>query len=111
HWSTALNQGLAVAANMLGAGKAYDRLPYFFSDQYDLGLEYHGHGAGDDEVVVRGDLASSGFIAFWLREGRPMAAMNVNVWDVGDDLRAVLDADHAIPAERLRDLDVPLADL
>ena len=68
HWANALNQGPAAARNMLGADEPYDRLPYFFSDQYDVGMEYSGLASGTDEVVVRGDLAARELIAFWLAE-------------------------------------------
>jgi 3-phenylpropionate/trans-cinnamate dioxygenase ferredoxin reductase component len=69
---------------MLGAPATYDRLPYFFTDQYDLGMEYAGSAEPDasDEVVIRGDLDAWEFIAFWLHNGRVVAGMNVNIWDV-----------------------------
>ena len=67
HWATALHSGPAAARSMLGAEVVYDRLPYFYTDQYDLGMEYTGHAppGGYDTVVVRGDLAKREFIAFW----------------------------------------------
>lgn len=111
HWANALNQGQIVGRNLLGAGEAYDRLPYFYTDQYDLGMEYVGLGSGDDRVVFRGDPEALEFIAFWLADGRVSAAMNVNVWDVVDDLKALIAADHAIDTDRLGDADVPLTDL
>ena len=111
HWANALNQGPAAARNMLGAQAPYERLPYFFSDQYDVGMEYTGHAAEWDEVVIRGDLAAREFIAFWLRDGRVMAGMNVNVWDVTDDIKALILAGDAVDARRLADPDVALGDL
>jgi 3-phenylpropionate/trans-cinnamate dioxygenase ferredoxin reductase subunit len=111
HWANALNQGPHAARNMLGAQAAYERLPYFFSDQYDVGMEYTGHAAEWDEVVIRGDLAAREFIAFWLREGRVLAGMNVNVWDVTDDIKALILAGDAVDAGRLADLEVALGDL
>ena len=111
HWSNALHQGRLAAANMLGAGQAHDALPYFFSDQYDLGMEYRGLAEASDEIVVRGDPERGEFVAFWLHEGRPRAAMNVNLWDVGDDLRRLLEAERRVPPELLRDPEVPLTDL
>jgi 3-phenylpropionate/trans-cinnamate dioxygenase ferredoxin reductase subunit len=89
----------------------YDRLPYFFSDQYDLGMEYVGHNAPGDQVVVRGSTADREFIAFWLRDGLVTAAMNVNVWDVVEDLKAVITARRPVDAGRLADPAVPLAEL
>ena len=111
HWANALNQGPAAARNMLGAQAPYERLPYFFSDQYDVGMEYTGHAAEWDEVVIRGDLAAREFIAFWLRDGRVMAGMNVNVWDVTDDIKALILAGDTVDARRLADPDVALGDL
>ena len=111
HWANALNQGQTVAANMLGAGQPYDRLPYFFSDQYDLGMEYVGHAVDWDQVVFRGDPASREFIAFWLTHGQVVAAMNVNVWDVVDDLKQLIHSDEPVDPTRLADPTVPLAEL
>jgi 3-phenylpropionate/trans-cinnamate dioxygenase ferredoxin reductase subunit len=111
HWSAALNQGPVAARNMLGQAVAYDRTPYFFSDQYDLGMEYRGWAAGFDQVVLRGDLAKREFIAFWLRQGRVTAAMNVNIWDAGDAIEALLAADHPVDPARLADPEVDLAEL
>jgi 3-phenylpropionate/trans-cinnamate dioxygenase ferredoxin reductase subunit len=111
HWANALNQGPAAARNMLGARVAYDRVPYFFSDQYDVGMEYSGYAPQWDEVVLRGDPAAREFIAFWLREGRVQAGMNVNVWDVTDDIQALVRSGQAVDRGRLADPDTPLADL
>jgi 3-phenylpropionate/trans-cinnamate dioxygenase ferredoxin reductase component len=87
HWANALNQGPAAARNMLGAEEAFERLPYFFSDQYDIGMEYSGYANDWDEVVFRGDVAAREFIAYWLRRGRVVAGMNVNVWDVTEEIQ------------------------
>ena len=113
HWANALNQPRAAARAMLGQPVSYDRLPYFFSDQYDLGLEYTGYvpPGGADAVVFRGDPAGREFIAFWTSGGCVLAGMNVNVWDVtgpiGDLIRSGARPD---PAE-LADPAVPLTDL
>jgi 3-phenylpropionate/trans-cinnamate dioxygenase ferredoxin reductase subunit len=91
HWANARHQGAAAARSMLGAGEPYDRLPYFFTDQYDLGMELSGDPTGAARVVVRGDVAERRFVAFWLDgEDRVLAAMNVNVWDVVDGLQALI---------------------
>ncbi len=79
HWANALNQGLAAARNMLGRAEPYDRIPYFFSDQYDVGMEYSGLASGSDRVVFRGDPASRELIAFWIADGRVAAGMNVRL--------------------------------
>jgi 3-phenylpropionate/trans-cinnamate dioxygenase ferredoxin reductase component len=111
HWANALNQGSTAGSNAAGNRDVYHRLPYFFSDQYDLGMEYVGYGDAHDSVTVRGDLASREFIAFWHRDGVVTAAMNVNVWDVVEDLKAIVEADRLIDPSRLADLDVPLGGL
>jgi 3-phenylpropionate/trans-cinnamate dioxygenase ferredoxin reductase subunit len=111
HWANALNQPATAARSMLGKPGAYDRLPYFFSDQYDVGMEYTGYAAEWDEVVFRGDPESLEFIAFWLKDGRVLAGMNVNVWDVTDPIKALIQSRAAIPPDRLRDPEVPLEEL
>jgi 3-phenylpropionate/trans-cinnamate dioxygenase ferredoxin reductase component len=111
HWANALHQGTTAGRNAAGRHEVYDRLPYFFSDQYDLGMEYVGHAGRDDAVAVRGDLDAREFIAFWHRDGIVTAAMNVNVWDVVDDLKAIVGAGRPLDPARLVDPDVGLADL
>ncbi len=111
HWDNALHQGPAAARGMLGSAERYERLPYFFSDQYDVGMEYSGHATSWDRVVVRGDPASREFIAFWLAGGRVVAGMNVNVWDVNEPIQALVRSGRAIDERRLADPDVPLTDL
>jgi 3-phenylpropionate/trans-cinnamate dioxygenase ferredoxin reductase subunit len=111
HRDNALHQGPAAARGMLGAAERYERLPYFFSDQYDVGMEYSGHATSWDRVVVRGDPASREFIAFWLAGGRVLAGMNVNVWDVTDPIQALVRSGQAIDVRRMVDPDVPLTDL
>jgi hypothetical protein len=96
---------------MLGRRIAYDRVPYFFSDQYDVGMEYSGYAPSWDEVVLRGDPAAREFIAFWLRGGRVLAGMNVNVWDVADDIQALIRAGGEVDRALLGDADVPLREL
>jgi len=86
HWANALNQPDVAARAMLGKPATYDKLPYFFSDQYDAGMEYRGLAIGADAFEIDGDAEAYEFVAYWRREGRTIAAMNVNVWDVGDQL-------------------------
>ena len=111
HWANALNQGPAAAHNMLGRAKPYDRIPYFFSDQYDVGMEYAGYAPSWDEVVFRGDPATREFIAFWLKDERVVAGMNLNVWDVNDTIQRLIRERTAVDDRRLTDPDVPLDDL
>jgi len=111
HWANALNQGQAAARNMLGQDAAYTKLPYFYSDQYDLGMEYNGYASDWDRVVVRGDASRREFLAFWLKDGRVLAGMNANVWDQGDGIKALVRGGDTVDANRLGDPSVPLADL
>ena len=111
HWANALHQGPLAARTMLGHDDVYDRLPYFFSDQYDVGMEYSGYATGADRLVLRGDPAGREFIAFWLAGGRVVAGMNVNVWDVADTIRAMIAGAEAVDERRLTDPDVPLTAL
>jgi 3-phenylpropionate/trans-cinnamate dioxygenase ferredoxin reductase subunit len=111
HWANALEQGPAAARNMLGRDEPYDRLPYFFSDQYDVGMEYSGLARSWDRVVFRGDPASREFIAFWVADDRVVAGMNVNVWDVTDPIQRLIRSRAAVDDRRLADPDVPLDDL
>ncbi|KDN86052.1 NAD(P)/FAD-dependent oxidoreductase [Kitasatospora cheerisanensis] len=110
HWANALNQPAVAAAAMLGKDAVYDRVPYFFTDQYDLGMEYTGYAepGGYDRVVFRGDVAGREFIAFWLSGGKVLAGMNVNVWDVTDPIRELVRSGRAVDPERLADPAVPL---
>ena len=110
HWANALNQPAVAAAAMLGNDVGYDRLPYFYTDQYDLGMEYVGHADPDsyDQVVVRGDLESREFIAFWLSGNRVLAGMNVNVWDVTDPIKALINGRVAVDIAKLADPNTPL---
>jgi 3-phenylpropionate/trans-cinnamate dioxygenase ferredoxin reductase subunit len=90
HWDNAIRQGALAARVLLGEDARYDWQPYFYTDQYDLGMEYVGRSAPDDDVVLRGSEESGEFIAFWQRQGVVTAAMNVNIWDINDDLRALI---------------------
>ena len=108
HWANALNQGPAAARNMLGIPTDYARLPYFYSDQYDLGMEYSGFAATWDRVVVRGDLAAREFIAFWLKDQRVVAGMNANVWDVTESIQGLIRGGWPVDPARLADPDIPL---
>jgi 3-phenylpropionate/trans-cinnamate dioxygenase ferredoxin reductase subunit len=121
HWGNALSGGPAAAKAMLGGSEPYDPVPYFFSDQYDLGMEYAGYVPPReyDEVVVRGSTAIADgkapeFVAFWLRHGRVLAGMNANVWDVQDDIQRLVRAGYAgavADRGRLADPSVPLTEL
>jgi 3-phenylpropionate/trans-cinnamate dioxygenase ferredoxin reductase component len=108
HWANALNQGPAAARNMLGRSVPYARLPYFYSDQYDLGMEYSGLAATWDRVVFRGDPATHAFIAFWLKDQRVIAGMNANIWDVVQAIQSLIRGGRPVDPERLANPDIPL---
>lgn len=116
HWENARQSGMAAARAMLGQPVAYDWIPYFYSDQYEVGMEYSGYVGGDgyDSVVYRGDRQSGEFMAFWVKDGRVLAGMNVNVWDVQDAIRALIKAGYegkTVDTARLSDRDAPLDQL
>ncbi|KAK1178991.1 FAD-dependent oxidoreductase [Streptomyces sp. NBS 14/10] len=113
HWANALNGGPAAARAMLGQDVAYDRVPYFFSDQYDVGLEYSGYAppGSYDQVVCRGDVGKRQFIAFWLSEGRLLAGMNVNVWDVVEPIQRLIRGGVRLDPDDLANPSVPLTSL
>jgi 3-phenylpropionate/trans-cinnamate dioxygenase ferredoxin reductase component len=112
HWANALKQPAVAVAGMLGKPGEYAELPYFFTDQYDLGMEYVGHAPDVERVVFRGDVAGREFVAFWLDgDDRVLAGMNVNIWDVLDDVKALIRSRAPVDADRLADPQAPLADL
>ncbi len=111
HWANAIDQGASAARSMLGQDVAYDRIPYFFSDQYDVGMEYAGHALGWDEVVLRGDPAGREFIAFWLADRIVVAGMNVNVWDVNEQIQGLIRSRRRIDPARLADADAALGEI
>jgi 3-phenylpropionate/trans-cinnamate dioxygenase ferredoxin reductase component len=96
HWDNAIGQGVVAAQNMLGGSVRYDRLPYFFSDQYDLGMEYLGNVGPDgyDQVVIRGAPDDGNFTALWLRGSRVLAGMHANDWEAMDSIRKLVGASH-----------------
>jgi NADPH-dependent 2,4-dienoyl-CoA reductase/sulfur reductase-like enzyme len=113
HWANALNGGPAAAKSMLGQPVVYDPVPYFYSDQYDLGMECAGlpFPGTYDQVLYRGDLTTREFIAFWLKAGAVVAGMNINVWDVNDDIQSLIRSRRQIDPTRLTNPSIPLPDL
>lgn len=113
HWANALHGGRAAARSMLGQVVSYDPVPYFFTDQYDVGMEYSGHaGRADyDRVVCRGDLDSLEFVAFWLSGRRVVAAMNVNIWDVVEPIQRLIRSGTTVHDRQLADPDIPIGEL
>ena len=104
HWANALKQPAVAVAGMLGKPAEYAELPYFFTDQYDLGMEYVGHAPDYDRVVFRGDVDGREFVAFWLDgENRVLAGMNVNVWDVLDDVKSLIRSHSPVDPDKLAD--------
>jgi 3-phenylpropionate/trans-cinnamate dioxygenase ferredoxin reductase subunit len=110
HWANALRQPQVAARAMLGQDAVYDLVPYFYTDQYDLGMEYAGYVEPGhyDQVVFRGDVDRREFVAFWLGGGRVLAGMNVNIWDVNEVIAAIVRDGRTVDAGRLANPDVPL---
>ncbi len=98
HWDTAIKQAKVAAHNLAGGDEEYAEMPYFFTDQYDLGMEYVGHASADDEVVVHGSLDDKAFRAYWVRGGRVVAAMHANDWDAGEAIKEAVETGE-LPAE------------
>jgi 3-phenylpropionate/trans-cinnamate dioxygenase ferredoxin reductase subunit len=117
HWDTARRQGEAAGRSMLGQGVPYDRLPYFYTDQYDLGMELTGQvpstrdGRGEPQVVLRGDVAARELVAFWLLDGRVQAGMAVNQWDLMEPVERLIRSRRPVDPVRLADPGVPLDDV
>lgn len=111
HWFNAANMGPIAAANMLGEDTPYDRIPYFYSDQYDTKMEYLGYAPKWDEVVLRGDPKTRSFMAFWLEDDRVIAGMSVNVPDTTEPLEALIRGREPADRARLADADTPIESL
>jgi 3-phenylpropionate/trans-cinnamate dioxygenase ferredoxin reductase subunit len=114
HWANARHQPVAAAKAMLGQDVAFDRVPYFYTDQYDLGMEYAGYVDPDGyaEVVFRGDVPGREFVAFWLSgDGRVLAGMNVNIWDVNEAISDLVRSGKPVSKDVLADTSVPLDSL
>ncbi|MGH3594535.1 MAG: oxidoreductase C-terminal domain-containing protein, partial [Mycobacterium sp.] len=112
HWANALKQPAVAVAGMLGEPAEYDELPYLFTDQYDLGMEYAGHAPTYDRVVFRGNVDGREFVTFWLDAGnRVLAGMNVNIWDVLDDVKGLIRSKRPVDPDVLADPQAPLGEL
>lgn len=113
HWANALNQPAVAATSMLGGHAAYDRMPYFYSDQYELRMEYRGYVEPDDydEVVFRGHPEELELVVFWLKDHTVLAGLNVNIWDQSDTINALVRSRQRVDSERLADRNIPLADV
>ncbi|MEO7146655.1 MAG: FAD-dependent oxidoreductase [Terrimesophilobacter sp.] len=113
HWANALNEGPAAARAMLGQDVSFDDIPYFYTDQYDLGMEYSGYGplTKGAKVVYRGNREGHEFIAFWVADGKVVAGMNVNIWDVNEQVQRIIREGKAVDEAKLGDESVPLEEL
>jgi 3-phenylpropionate/trans-cinnamate dioxygenase ferredoxin reductase subunit len=111
HWANAEFQGSAAGRSMLGGSVPYDRIPYFYSDQYDLGMEYTGWASPSDQIVVRGSLADRQFVAFWLADGRVVAGMNANIWDAAKPIEGLIRSRAVVDVDALGDPSVPISEL
>jgi NADPH-dependent 2,4-dienoyl-CoA reductase/sulfur reductase-like enzyme len=107
HWMNAIRSGQAAAKSMLGLGVAYAEIPYFYTDQFEIGMEYSGYAswARGADVIIRGDLEALEFIAFWVRDDRVVAGMNVNVWDVNEGIQGLIRSRRRVSAAALTSSD------
>jgi 3-phenylpropionate/trans-cinnamate dioxygenase ferredoxin reductase subunit len=110
HWANAIASGKVAGASLAGTDASLDDIPYFYTDQYDLGMEYSGYPplTKDAEILYRGDRAQREFIAFWMQGDRVVAGMNVNVWDVNEDVQKLIRRDGPVDRARLVDESVAL---
>lgn len=110
HWANAIASGKVAAKSMLGQAAVLDDIPYFYTDQFDLGMEYSGYAAlaKDAEVVVRGSLAKREFVAFWVLDGRVVAGMNVNIWDVQDGIKELISSGRIVDTQALANPEIAL---
>nr|WP_274637452.1 FAD-dependent oxidoreductase [Microbacterium bovistercoris] len=110
HWANALNAGPVAAKVMLGQDAVHDMIPYFYTDQYDLGMELSGYPPlmKDAQMVIRGDVDAREFIAFWVQGRRVVGGMNVNVWDVNETVQALIRSGRDVDLDALADPQAPL---
>ncbi len=106
HWDNARRQGRLAALALLGRDDVHDWQPYFYTDQYDVSMEYLGHAGQGDEVVVRGSLGDDHFSAYWLARDTVTAAMQVNEPRLAGPLRKLVG--QVVDRGRLADPGVPL---
>ncbi len=113
HWFNALSQPAVAARSMLGLEASYDEVPYFYSDQYELGMEYSGHmePGGYDQVVFRGDKGTLEFVVFWLKDHKVLAGMNVNIWDVTEVIKDLVRSGLKVDSVKLADVSIPLTEV
>lgn len=113
HWANALGSGEVAARSMLGLEASFDAIPYFYTDQFDLGMEYSGYAplTKGATIVYRGNREDREFIAFWVAKGKVVAGMNVNVWDVNDDVQGIIRRANDVDPAKLADPGVPLTEL
>jgi NADPH-dependent 2,4-dienoyl-CoA reductase/sulfur reductase-like enzyme len=113
HWANAIAGGKVAAASMAGVEAVLDDIPYFYTDQFDLGMEYSGYPplTQDARVVFRGDRPGREFIAFWVKGSRVVAGMNVNVWDVNEQVQRLIRENREVDVDKLTDTGVDLSSL
>ena len=110
HWANAITGGRIAARGMLGERTSYNEISYFYTDQYDRGMEYSGYAplTQGAEVVYRGDPDAQEFLAFWTRGGWVVAGISLNVWDVNDQQR-IIRTGKRVDSASLGDVDIPLS--
>ena len=111
HWEVAKHHGRSIAATIAGGDAPHTRLPYFWSDQYDVKLEYRGHASGEDKAVWRGDRAGLKFSVFYLREGLIEAVLSMNDSNTNEVGGRLIEARRPVSESKLADTSADLAEL
>jgi 3-phenylpropionate/trans-cinnamate dioxygenase ferredoxin reductase subunit len=111
HWEVAKNHGRGIAADIVGGDLPYTKLPYFWSDQYDVNLEYRGHASGEDRAVWRGNRAGLTFSVFYLRAGLVDAVLSMNDSKTNEVGGKLIEGRRAISESVLADVSVDLNEL
>jgi 3-phenylpropionate/trans-cinnamate dioxygenase ferredoxin reductase component len=111
HWEVAKNQGRAVAAAIVDGPAPYKKLPYFWSDQYDVSMEYRGQASGDHQEVWRGDPESLAFSVFYLREGLVDAVLSMNDKKTNEAGGKLIESRHHVDEAGLADPSVDISEM
>ena len=111
HWEVAKNQGRGIAANITGSDQPYTKLPYFWSDQYDVNMEYRGNASGDDRAVWRGDRDGLTFSVFYIRDGLIEGVLSMNDSKTNELGGRLIESRRPMSESALANMGVDLAEL
>ncbi len=111
HWEVAKGQGRGIAASIAGAETPYTKLPYFWSDQYDVNLEYRGHASGEDTAVWRGEREALKFSVFYLRAGVVEGVLSMNDAKTNEAGGKLIESRRRVDAAALENRGVEISEL